>query len=138
MKIYELTLPPTAEALQAFELIRSRLPEGADPLPFPTGREVAMREMGTEQLLTAFGQSSGQRGGENAQQYATKLAALKLCICEVDGKPITYADLTGGLWDAVFSLKETTLLLAVWSDIHDAGAEDMALMGKGLRTKYGG
>lgn len=101
------------------------------------GRKVSLKEMGTEALLMAFSQA-GSRKGEQAITYATKVAALRLCVVEVDGEATTYAMLTGPLWDTVFSLKETTLLIHIWGQIHDADQDDLDVLGKDLRTTSGG
>lgn len=103
------------------------------------GRVVGFQEMGTEQLLRAFSMSGQQPGGEQATNYATKLHALRLCVVEDEGKPVTYAELTGPLWDNRFSLRETSLLMLAWGQIHEPNQGEVdGLGGMTQRAKSGG
>ncbi len=90
------------------------------------GRSAAFRKMGARELLTAFAKAGEPAGGDLAQNYATKLAALELCVVEAHGKPVTYTDLTTG-WDDHFDMAETQLLMHAWGKIHEPSAAGVAL-----------
>jgi len=96
-----------------------------------------MKEMGTEDLLMAFrtaGQGIADSTGANLQ---TKLAALRLCVVEDNGEPLTYAQLQGARWDDRFSLKESFILAAAWSRVHEPTQEDVDGLGGLVRVKSG-
>ena len=113
------------------------VPEGAPKGTKPTpARVVEMLEMGTEQLLRAFQLSGSQHTGE-AAGWETKIVALRLCVVSDGGKPITYADLQGPRWDERFSLKETMILMALWTRVHEPSAEDVEGLGGAMRVKSG-
>lgn len=100
-------------------------------------RSIGMKEMGTADLLTAFRQAGQTPGNDMVANMETKLAALRLCVVEVDGKAVAYSDLQGKLWDEVFSLKETFTLIKIWSQIHEPGEADVARSGK-MKVRSGG
>ena len=108
-------------------------PKGTKPTP---ARVVEMLEMGTEQLLQAFQLSKTEYRGD-AAGWETKIVALRLCMVSDGGKPITYADLQGSRWDDRFSLKETMLLMALWTRVHEPSAEDVEGLGGAMRVKSG-
>ena len=101
------------------------------------GRTIGMKEMGTSDLLVAFRQAGEVPGNAMVAGMETKLAALRLCVVEIDGKPTDYAQLQGKMWDNVFSLKETLTLVNVWSKIHEPGEADVARAGK-MKVRSGG
>lgn len=103
----------------------------------PKGRVVGIKEMGTEDLLRAFRQTGQEMASEMGANIQTKLAALRLCVVEDNGETLTYSQLQGGQWDQRFSLKESFVLAAAWSQIHEPSKQDLEGLGGGLRVRSG-
>lgn len=102
----------------------------------PSGKVVAFRELKVSEMGHVM--SAGKGLDAEAAGFEMKLAGLRYAIVEVGGRPVKYEELVGDRWDELFSVSETFLLFAAWSQVHEPTRETTELVGKSIRVRSSG
>lgn len=96
----------------------------------PGGREVLLAELDEETVGESLAYAEKEARGAGAQDLLGGIDSLRRSLREVDGAAVTQEQLAGARWDTLFSMRETTLMRSIFSEIHLGGAEEVPLGGE--------
>lgn len=91
------------------------------------GKTVTFRELGVVEFEAVLRTKTD--GGGTGEGWEITQEGLRRSIVEIDGKPVTYADLAGEKLAERFPTREMLVLRNAWDSVHMPSAEDMASVG---------